>query len=124
MQAIEHFMRELLAARVSEEERILESWIPFRRRFFTPDCAWDNREGTLQMLRSEEFDSVSVLDSKANVITSATNPSRSVLQKQRLRYHLTVAENSWRVWHVEIECPNCGGRGDRTCIICHGNHWV
>jgi hypothetical protein len=123
MEAVEDFMRELLAARVAEEERILVTWRPFRSKFFTADCPWDNREGTLEGLRTEEVVSVTVTGTKANVITRAIHNQTGV-RKQRLRYLLTAVDNKWRVWHVEVECPACGGNGDQTCVICKGNGWI
>jgi hypothetical protein len=123
MQSVEEFMREFLAAHVAEEERLLAVWKPFRERFFTPDCPWDNREGTLEMLQSEEIISIAASESKPSVITAATILSRSVPQKQHFRYHLTATDR-WLIWHVELECQNCKTHGDENCPICHGKHWL
>ena len=55
MQQIAKFMYELISARIAEEKGILERRAMYRERFFHPDCFWDNRKGTLEMIRLNEL---------------------------------------------------------------------
>jgi hypothetical protein len=124
MQPVEKFMDELFRARMDEEKRILANRAPYRQKFFTPDCSWDSRAFTLEMIETERIISSEVSDLEAAVITeykaSVLPPSARI---NRRRYHLKASDGSWVISHVEHECMLCHGQGDNSCIGCKGMHW-
>jgi hypothetical protein len=125
MQEVEDFMRELLGTRIAEEKAILANRAPYRKRFFTPDCRWDNRQFTLEMIESEQVVSVERSGSEAVVITEYTSsifpPSA---RTKRRRYHLIDENDSYLICAVEDQCPYCKGQGDAGCVGCEGKHWL
>ena len=125
MQQIEKFMGQLFRARIEEENRILANRSPYRQKYFTPDCRWDNRAFTLEMLETERIISIEVSDSEAAVITeykaSVSAPSAQI---NRRRYHLQAGGDRWLISHVDHQCPLCHGQGDESCFGCKGKHWL
>jgi hypothetical protein len=125
MQTIEDFMREYFHARLAEEERYLASRAPYRQRFFTGDCQWDNRARSLEIIKSEQIEGVNQGDTETLVITAykiawrADDPKR-----HRLRYHLKPEGHSWLIRYVELACPLCQGLGGSDCMYCKGKQWV
>jgi hypothetical protein len=125
MQPIQDFMRDFFCARISEEQRHQASRAPYRQKFFTHDCQWDSRAGTLEMLQSEEVVSIANSDLESTVISAHAKPFYPADSRMhRFRYHLKAISDSWLISHVEIECLSCGGRGDENCLFCKGKHWV
>ena len=118
-------MTQLFRARIEEEKRILANRAPYREKFFTPDCRWDNRAFTLEMIETERIISIEGSDSQAAVVTeykaSVSPPSARI---NRRRYHLNAAGGSWLISHVETQCPHCHGQGDESCFGCKGKHWL
>lgn len=125
MQNIEEFMGELFSARLAEEKRILENRIAYRQKFFSPDCFWDSRKGTLGMIESERVVSTEVLGVNANVITEYNIPFYGPnVRFDRRRYQLKQAGEHWLIYMVEQQCPNCHGEGGEECFRCKGHHWL
>jgi hypothetical protein len=125
MQRIEEFMRDLFLTRIAEEKRILENRVGYRQKFFSSDCRWDNRAGTLEMIETELIVSVERSDSEAAVITEYKVPFyASGVQVHRRRYHLKAAGDNWLIGLVEHECLACHGQGDEGCRNCKGKHWI
>jgi hypothetical protein len=125
MKPVEEFVRELFDARITEEKRMLASRDPYRQKYFAPDCFWDSRKGTLEMIESEDIVSIDESALKATVITAFVVPyAKSGHDKSRLRYHLKVVGDSWLVEFVEHECLACNGQGDESCTVCRGKHWI
>ena len=124
MQKAEIFIREFFRARIVEERRIQESRAPFRRKFFTDNCRWDSRSGTLEMMQSEEVVSVEATESEPKIITAYNIPYAGGFRRNRLRYHLRPVKDAWLIRFVERECPACAGHGDDTCAYCKGKHWL
>lgn len=124
MQQVEEFMQELFLARIADEKRILANRVGYRQKFFTADCYWDSRTGTLEMIETELIVSIERSDSEAAVITEYKVPFyTSGAQMHRRRYHLKAAGDSWLICHVEHQCPICHGQGDEGCNSCKGKHW-
>jgi hypothetical protein len=125
MQKVEEFMRELIHTRIAEEKRILANRASYRKLFFTPDCRWDSRQFTLEMIKTERVKSIEHSDLKAVVITeykaSVSPPGAKV---NRRRYHLISECGSYLISRVEHQCPYCHGQGDAKCLGCKGNHWI
>lgn len=125
MQKAEDFMAELFQARIAEEKRSLTNRAPYRKRFFAADCVWDSRIGTLEMIESELIVSIERSDSEAAVITEFKVPFyASGAQMHRRRYHLKVADDSWLIYKVELQCLACHGQSDESCLFCKGKHWL
>ena len=121
MQQVEEFMAQLFRTRIEEEKRILANRAPYRQRFFTPDCRWDNRAFTLEMIETERIISIDASDSEAAVITefkaSVSPPSARI---NRRRYHLEARGDSWLISRVEAQCPHCHGQGDESLFWLQG----
>lgn len=125
MQQVEEFMRDLFLARAAEEKQILASRAGYRQKFFSSDCYWDSRTGTLEMIETEQIVSIKRTDSEAAVITEYKVPYYvSGARSFRHRYHLKVEGDNWLIWLVENECPACHGQGDESCVYCKGKHWT
>ena len=124
METITDFMNGFFACRNTEEELYLKSRESFRQKFYTNDCLWDSRFGTLEMNKSEAVVLVEESESEARVITNHRFQFRAVATEFRLRYHLELRNNNWIIRRVESECPACRGAGDNSCIICGGKHWL
>ena len=125
MQQVQEFMRELFHTRIAEEKRILASRASYRDLFFTPDCSWDSRRFTLEMLETERVNSIELSDSKAVVITEyKASVSALGAQINRRRYHLILECGRFLICRVELQCPYCHGQGDAKCLGCKGSHWT
>lgn len=125
MKQVEEFMQAFFSARVDEETRTLASRAPYRQKYFSSECRWDSRAGTLEMMNSERIVSADGSDLEARVITTYDAPFHtSGAKTHRLRYHLKAISGNWLIWLVESECPACNGQGDEGCIYCKGKHWI
>ena len=124
MKQVELFMRELFQARIDEEKRILANRAAYRKKFFTCDCRWDNREFALKMIETERVLSIENSGSEIFVITEfealGLLPSAQLNQR---RYHLKATEGSFLICLVELQCPYCRGKGDDACPFCKGTLW-
>jgi hypothetical protein len=118
MQSIEEFMREFFRARTVDLREELERRAPFRERFFTPECAWDSREGAIERSESEEIVSILSSEAAAQVVTREEDPFPA------LRYHLEASGDAWIIRAVEVACLACAGKpGNAECIFCGGTGW-
>lgn len=125
MQQVEDFMRDLFVTRITEEKQILANRASYRQKFFSCDCYWDSRTGTLKMIETEQILNIQRTDSEATVITEYKVPYYiSDDRAYRHRYHLKLGSDNWLIWLVENECPACRGQGDESCIYCKGKHWT
>ena len=125
MRNLEEFMRQLFQTRIAEEKKILSDREPYRKNFFTPDCFWDSRRFTLEMIESERIVSVEDSDSKPKVVTEFTvSFSSNSARTTRQRYHLKIEANRFLICAVETLCPYCHGHGDESCLVCKGKHWM
>jgi len=124
MQNIKEFMHGLFSARIAEEKQILASRVLYREKYFTNDCLWDSREGTLEMIETETVSTVDEGDFEGTVITTFSSSFlKSDQQLQRRKYHLKRSGDGWRISLVEHQCPACRGQGDINCRYCRGKHW-
>ena len=124
MQSVDEFMRQYFKERIVEEKREQLSRAPFRRKFHTEDCFWDSRAGTLEMIQLEKVLKVSSSDATAEVITVRECPSIPN-SLHRLRYHLQVYGDDWRIRNVDVWCVTCNGEtGKDSCMFCHGTGWL
>ncbi len=125
MEKVEDFMQELFQTRIAEEKSILANRAAYRKRFFTSDCRWDNRQYTLEMIESERIVGVENSGSEVAVITeykaSVSPPSAQI---NRRRYNLKTESDHFLICRVELQCPYCHGHGDNGCMGCKGKHWV
>jgi hypothetical protein len=124
MQQVEEFMQDIFRARKAEEKIILANRSDYRQKYFTDDCFWDSRKGTLEMIETERVVSSDKSGSAVLVITEYMVPfysSGGRLHKRR--YHLRAAGESWLICHVDHQCPVCLGQGDEGCKGCKGQHW-
>jgi hypothetical protein len=125
MRAVADFMRGLFDARIAEEREILLKRAPYRQKFFTPDCLWDSRKFTLEMIESETVTSIEGSGLEATVITEyRVSVSSTSAQINRRRYHLKIHDESFLIFNVERQCQYCHGGGNVECIGCHGKHWL
>ena len=123
MDSISDFMRQFFEARVADAEREMRDRMLFRSKFFTVDCVFDSRTRTLEIMKSEEIDSVDSVSS--TVITISRNSFKaSVSDRQKKRYHLVAVVNNWLIRMVEIECPACSCSSNEGCRLCKGTRWV
>jgi inhibitor of KinA sporulation pathway (predicted exonuclease) len=125
MQQVEEFMAALFRTRMEEERRILANRAPYRQRFFTPDCRWDNRAFTLEMIETERIISVETSETEGAVVTEfKASVSPRGARINRRRYHLGASGDGWLISKVEAQCPLCHGQGDQGCLGCKGKHWL
>lgn len=125
MQRIEEFMRDLFLTRREEERQILANRATYRKQFFTPDCLWDSRRFTLEMIESEEILSIEGSALEPIVITQyKASVSPPGARMNRRRYRLKIEGNNFLIRRVESQCPYCHGSGGVECIGCKGQHWV
>ena len=126
MQSVHDFMGEFLRARVIEEEALQSARLPFRKKFFSPDCQWDSRSRSLEKLRSEKVSSVEFSPTGPVATTSYRNPfsKRNSGTVLFMRYHLMAKDDGWIIRVAEMGCVACEGVGDATCPACKGRHWL
>lgn len=118
-------MQELFLTRAAEEKRILANRLGYREKFFTPDCHWDSRAGTLGMIETEVILSIEQSHLEARVITAYSAPFyKSGVKAHRRRYHLEAVGDKWLIRLAEDECLACRGQGDESCVCCKGKHWT
>jgi hypothetical protein len=117
-------MRDLFRAKIADERDYQASRLPFRRKFFSADCRYDSRRGTLSRLESETIISVEERESRPRVITEQTFPFHGTPRRIRLRYHLDILQDDWVIREVESACFGCEGRGDMECPYCRGKRWL
>ena len=123
MKSISDFMWNFFEARVADAEREMRDRMSFRSKFFTVDCVFDSRTRTLEIMRSEEIDSIDSVSS--TVITISRNSFKaSVSERHRKRYHLVAMDSNWLIRMVEIECPACSCSSNEGCRLCKGTRWV
>jgi len=123
MQTVDEFMQDYFAARLADHQLELARRAPFWHKFHTPDCLWDSRAGTSEMMQSEQVDIITVSGDTAEVITTR-NTFRQHLQ-HGLRYHLTSTGSRWQIQSVDLWCSACrGNAGNNQCIFCHGTGWL
>ncbi len=110
MQSAEDFMKSFFHARTAEVRRELEAHSPFRKMFFTDDCAWNSRRRSVERSESEAIVEVSTSGTEAEVITREIDPF------PRLRYILQRKDDTWLIQRVDVEFQK--GKwtvyGDRT----------
>lgn len=120
----EEFMRDYLREHIEAEKRELASRAPFREKFFTGECYFDSRKGTLEAWESEKIASVSSSDTGAIAITELIRKLHSRVLHQKHRYHLQLEGNRWRIQCVDSNCIICKGEAVKiTCRFCHGTGW-
>ena len=124
MQSAEEFMRQLFDEKIEMEKQRLERVVPFRRKFFTQDCDYGSRPGVLEQFQSEEVQSISVLDSEAEVITTQTPFYVDSTASLEMRYLLRTDGDSWLIYEVDLRCCSCDGQPAKAdCPCCHGTGW-
>ncbi len=126
MQSPEEFMRCFFVARTAELRRELETRVPFRKSYFTDDCVWDSRAGTVEASEAEDVSEVSRQGAEAIVITDYVRKSDYL---HRRRYHLRQEKGIWRIQKGEFECSACRGKEqglprNPNCVGCGGTGWV
>jgi hypothetical protein len=120
MQTPEEFMRDYLREHIEDEKRELASREPFRKRFFTDECFFDSRSGTLRMWESEVLLSVSRSDTGATAITKYEMRTHT----HKHRYHLLQGDRGWLIQCVDMGCPFCNEKvQNSSCRFCHGTGW-
>lgn len=125
MRSIEDFMRNYFAARIAQEKRELLSRAEYRQRFYTPDCFFESREATVEMIASEHIISLTVSDETADIVTAFTNPLLKSSEPQKQRYRLTKSADGWRIHEVQSACYSCHGKsGNGECMLCKGTGWL
>ncbi len=123
MQPLDDFMRDYFLARIAEEERERPNRVAYRRKFYTADCFFDSREGTIEMIESEHV--LATNDETGEVITAFTNPILEGSPPQKQRYLLTRSGEAWLIREVQLACYSCGGEpGNEGCMLCHGKGWL
>jgi hypothetical protein len=124
MQSLEEFMRDFLQTRIALAKSEQSTRARYRQKFYTPDCIFDSREGTVEMLESETIIRSSAGDGAGEVVTEVTNPL-CPYPPVKHRYCLKQEGGSWRIRDVQVACVQCAGEpGNRTCPVCRGTGWL
>lgn len=105
----------------------IERRSPHRQQYFSPECAWDSRKGTIESSQSEKILEVSEAGDEVLVVTSGKSQDSIAFP---LRYHLRPNGEDWLIQQVEFRCPGCHGTGktltgeaDSSCKFCGGKGW-
>ena len=123
MESVEKFARRYMAEHIAEETRQQAGLEPFRRKFYTANCVWSSRPGTLECFQSESIEDISSSDDKAELTTRRVLPLSETYYF--LRYHLETSGDSWIISQVDLQCCPCGGKpGNNDCQNCHGTGWL
>jgi hypothetical protein len=123
-QSIEEFMREYFMARIADAEREQRSRAAYRSKYYTPDCLFDSREGTVEMIKSEQIVGVTANGDGGEVITTVRNPLFDHPPGKQ-RYLLIGFEGGLLIREVQLACYSCDGKsGNVDCIFCHGQGWT
>jgi hypothetical protein len=125
MTTIEQFMTDYFRERTKLYRAELELLAPLRQAYFTPDCRFDSRQGSVERSEAEKIVSTSQEGEEILVIATSRHGRDDKLART-LRYHLHQNGESWRIHQVELECPSCHGTGmalSEHCRFCGGKGW-
>lgn len=123
MESVEEFMSRYIAEHISEEKRQQGNHAAFLQRFFAADCDYGRRPGMLEMFQSEKVQSISSLETQAEVIVTRAVPLQPG-NFYNLRYLLQAHDGSWLICEVDVRCCSCNGEsGKDSCPACHGSGW-
>ena len=118
-------MRDYFRARIAEEQRELRNRAGFRQKFYTPDCFFDSRAGTIKMIESEQVISSTANGETEDVITVITNPLVKGSGPRKQRYLLIKSGDAWLIREGQLACHSCDGKpGNEGCMLCHGKGWL
>jgi len=124
MQPVEEFVHRLFEEKIELEKQQLARLAPFRQKFFTQDCDYGSRPGMLEQFQSEKVQSITVVDSGAEVITTQIAGYVHSAASFEMRYLLRAEGESWLVHEVDVRCCACDGQSAKAdCPCCHGTGW-
>ena len=105
----------------------IERRSPHRQQYFSSECEYDSRKGTIESSQSEKILEVSEVGDEVLVVTTGSSQNSIAFP---LRYHLRVRGESWLIHQVEFRCPGCNGTGksriiqdNSSCQFCNGKGW-
>jgi hypothetical protein len=121
---VDGFMREFSQARSDDLREEIKSFGPFRQRFYTEDCLWENRQGNLEHSLSEKIVQISEGDDGPLVDTVSASFIGS------LRYRLISSGKTFLIQAVQFECfcktdlREKFEQGNYCCPACGGSGWM
>ena len=125
MQSLKEFMREYLNSRIAQERKELANREPFRKKFYSAECMFDSRAGTVEMIESETLEALSELGEEGEAITSLRNPLVDADFRTKQRYLLKRTGDTWLIRNVDLPCQLCNGeKGRSDCWWCKGEGWL
>jgi len=125
MQSLEQFMKEYFCARIAEAKRELIERASHRKKYYTDECTFDSRIGTIKMIEfeSRSIISCSMAGDEGEVFTRTKHPRHDFGFKQR--YRLKAEGEGWLVRRVDFACFQCDGEyNNKSCVFCHGEGWM
>ncbi len=119
-------MREYFRERTGVTRAEIAQRQPFRQKFYFEDCVFDSRKTAIAQSEAEQILGVTSFAEGTEVITTGIGTGE---RTWRLRYHLQVVGDYWRIKRVEMECVICHGAGKKKqstvdCQICKGKGWT
>jgi hypothetical protein len=121
------FMAEYFRGRTELILAEIERRSPHRQKYFTSDCRWDSRRGTVESSQAERILDVSEEGDEVLVVTTGSSSNSIAFP---LRYHLRRNAESWLIQQVESRCPACHDSGKARhgdaggpCPFCAGKGW-
>ena len=118
MESPEDFMRAFFSQRTLQIKSELENLRSFRQRFYSHECLWDSRKGSIERSEAEIILHISTSEKGVCVITGATDPWPG------LRYHLQKTKDGWLIHGVDGQCALCRGQSGNTNCHCKGTGWL
>jgi hypothetical protein len=117
------FMRQFFRERIAQFKREQASSVHFRRKFYTDECDFGSRLGTLEMFQSEKVSSISSSGTNIEVITERENANTPGMIVE-FRYVLQPRDENWKICEVDLRCCSCDGKpGNDKCPACHATGW-
>jgi hypothetical protein len=99
------FMDDYFKARILEEKEYQSRRIPFRSKFFSPECRFDSHVDTIARFMSEKVLSVESEENEVYVVTEQEFRYSGGIQKMRHKFTLQPYEVSWRIREVKVIYP-------------------
>lgn len=115
--SIEQFMADYFRDRTLAWKKEAQIYGDYVKRFYSPECDWSRWVVSGQRSETEGILNIVLVDAGAQVITRD-------FTRERMRYNLRPAGQSWLIGEVDNECPVCYRQGrSADCFWCGGTIW-
>jgi len=115
--AIEQFMADHFRERTATLQMEMKIHANYAKRFYSPEFDWSRFVVSVQGSEAERVVNVVLVKTGAQVITRD-------FCIWGLRYNLRPGGQSWLIWEVDSECPECNRKGrSNDCFWCGGTIW-